>query len=562
MIFVADFETRNSLKNIEEENTSVWLYDICEIETLSHITGFNIEDFIYQCENLAPAIIYFHNLKFDIQFILYYLFNQGFLINNDKKAKPKTIQCLINDVGSIYSIKVCFKKIKGHEAKIVEFRDSLKKINGTVREIANAYHLPISKGEIDYRLDRSESYIATNEEIDYVMRDTEIIARVMNILYEKDMTKLTSSGDTFYLYQKHMGSNFKYFFPELDIELDNYFRKSYRGGVCQVNEKYKNKILHSDFVYDVNSMYPAQMVKELLPYGQPEYFAGEYKYDIKMPLYIIHINVDCKLKDGFRPTVLLNKGFFTLSNEYLIDTNMEMIELYLTSVDFEIFKKHYEIYDIEYVDGYKFYGSRKLFKSFIDPIYERKCNSVGAERALNKLLLNSLYGKFATNPRHIDKVPYIDENGTLQYKVLDEILIGKTYYVAVASFITSYARKQLFEAIQDNYDSFIYCDTDSIHLATEAVNIDIDSKKIGAWKLETSNNLVVTAKYIGTKAYYQIFKDETNNVKLAGCPDNVKDKIKIEDFKYGSVFSGKLLPKMVKGGVVLVDTEFTIKERK
>lgn len=562
MIFVADFETRNSLKNIEEENTSVWLYDICEIETLSHITGFNIEDFIYQCENLAPAIIYFHNLKFDIQFILYYLFNQGFLINNDKKAKPKTIQCLINDVGSIYSIKVCFKKIKGHEAKIVEFRDSLKKINGTVREIANAYHLPISKGEIDYRLDRSESYIATNEEIDYVMRDTEIIARVMNILYEKDMTKLTSSGDTFYLYQKHMGSNFKYFFPELDIELDNYFRKSYRGGVCQVNEKYKNKILHSDFVYDVNSMYPAQMVKELLPYGQPEYFVGEYKYDIKMPLYIIHINVDCKLKDGFRPTVLLNKGFFTLSNEYLIDTNMEMIELYLTSVDFEIFKKHYEIYDIEYVDGYKFYGSRKLFKSFIDPIYERKCNSVGAERALNKLLLNSLYGKFATNPRHIDKVPYIDENGTLQYKVLDEILIGKTYYVAVASFITSYARKQLFEAIQDNYDSFIYCDTDSIHLATEAVNIDIDSKKIGAWKLETSNNLVVTAKYIGTKAYYQIFKDETNNVKLAGCPDNVKDKIKIEDFKYGSVFSGKLLPKMVKGGVVLIDTEFTIKERK
>lgn len=63
-------------------------------------------------------------------------------------------------------------------------------------------------------------------------------------------------------------------------------------------------------------------------------------------------------------------------------------------------------------------------------------------------------------------------------------------------------------------------------------------------------------------ANYQIFKDESNNVKLAGCPDNVKDKIKIEDFKYGSVFSGKLLPKMVKGGVVLVDTDFTIKERK
>lgn len=562
MIYIADFESRNSDMNILEEKTSIWLFDICNIKTLEHFYGFNIKDFISKCEELAPSIIYFHNLKFDIQFILYYLFEIGYTVNNDKKAKAKTFQCLINDVGSIYSIKVCFKKVKGHEARIIEFRDSLKKINGTVRQIAEAYHLPISKGEIDYRLNRDENYIATKEEIDYVKRDTEIIARVMNLLYEKDMTKLTSSGDTFYLYKKHMGFNFKYFFPELDIELDNYFRKSYRGGVCQVNEKYKNKILHSDYVYDVNSMYPAQMCKEVLPYGTPIFFKGEYIFDIKMPLYIIHINVDCKLKDGFRPTVLLNKGFFSLSNEYLIDTKMEMIELYLTSVDFEIFKKHYDIFEIEYIDGYKFYGSRNLFKSFIDPIYERKCNSIGAEKQLNKLLLNSLYGKFATNPRHIDKIPFLDSDGKLKYKVIDDILIGKTYYVAVASFITSYARKQLFEAIQNNYDSFIYCDTDSIHLTTEAKNIEIDSKKIGAWKLETANNIVITAKYIGTKAYYQIFKDDSNNIKLAGCPDNVKNKIKLEDFKYGSVFSGKLLPKLVNGGVVLVDTEFTIKERR
>ena len=44
--YVMDFETRNSEKNIAEQSTSVWLFDICTVDELySHINGNSIDEF-------------------------------------------------------------------------------------------------------------------------------------------------------------------------------------------------------------------------------------------------------------------------------------------------------------------------------------------------------------------------------------------------------------------------------------------------------------------------------------------------------------------------------------
>ena len=47
----------------------------------------------------------------------------------------------------------------------------------SVAKVAEAYKLPMSKGEIDYNACRSVGYTPTEEELSYVMRDTEIVAR-------------------------------------------------------------------------------------------------------------------------------------------------------------------------------------------------------------------------------------------------------------------------------------------------------------------------------------------------------------------------------------------------
>lgn len=564
-IYTADFETANAQYNIDNNITWVWLWDICDIETYEHRHGKDIASFIDALSDIAPCTLYFHNAKFDVSFILDYLLKNGYKYSSAKVLKKNRLKTLIADTGVFYSLK--FKVNIGKITRLVEIRDSNKKISGTVDRIAKDYNLPILKESIDYMAFKPQGYDADPDEIRYIEHDTEIIARVLHLQYDNGLTKLTSASDTFYKYKETIGKDrFEKIFPVVDIETDDYIRKSYRGGVVQVNKKHKMETLHNVYVYDVNSMYPAQMCHALLPYGKPKFFKGKYKYNMCYPLYIQRINVCLKLRNGYQPTIL-HKGFMFLSNTYLENTEGQMIELTLTSVDIELMFKHYHVYDIEYLDGYMFKGSYSLFKDFIAPIYKKKCESKGAVKQLNKIYLNSLYGKFATSPRHINKTPEVVD-GIVKYES-DPMEIEKPIYTAVASFITAYSRWCLFKAIQDNHDRFVYCDTDSVHVLGEQFKGEIHDSNLGAFKLE---KVYSKAVYLGQKAYIG-YKEDKNAVdacaypgyrkdlKLAGCSENCKKAIEDYNFKIGTVVHGKLLPKTVVGGTVLVPTDFTIKDR-
>ena len=49
---------------------------------------------------------------------------------------------------------------------------------------------------------------------------------------------------------------------------------------------------------------------------------------------------------------------------------------------------------------------------------EMKKNNTGAKRQLAKLLLNNLYGKFASNPKTQAKIPYLNEENKVEYKTI------------------------------------------------------------------------------------------------------------------------------------------------
>ena len=57
-------------------------------------------------------------------------------------------------------------------------------------------------------------------------------------------------------------------------------------------------------------------------------------------------------------------------------------------------------------------------------------------------------------------------------------------------------------------------------------------------------------------------KSEEPEVKCAGMPDNCKTLVTYDNFTYGAEFEGKLMPKRIKGGVVLRETTYQIKEGK
>ena len=551
-VYTFDFETNNSIKAIESGYTYVWLWDICAVSTFKHKFGLTMDSFMRNVIELSKKdkiVLYSHNLKFDGSFVLDYLLNNGYVWDEELKT-ARSYCCIIDTRLVFYSITFN----TGYNT--VELRDSLKKIPSSVEDIAKAWKLPILKGEIDYRLDRPKGYIPTDEELAYINNDTEIVARVMKDLYKEGMTCLTASADAIKSFKKSIGGldMFNLIYPQLSLEVDDFIRKAYTGGVCMVAPKYKGVELHNVYCYDVNSMYPSVMLQELLPYGAPVYYKGKYEEDKAFPLYIQHLKVCMKVKDGKYPSVM-RRVMFRVNNEYIEDTGVDMVELYLAKPDYELMLNQYDILDIEYLDGYKFKGSNKIFEKYITTNYELKCNNTGAIKQLAKLRLNSLYGKFASNPRRSTIQPYIDENGVVKFIVLNHYLVDPIY-TAVSVFTTAYAHVKLFDAIERNHDIFVYCDTDSIHTVGKAQGIPIDEQLIGAWKEE---KYYYDFKALAQKTYMGI--GEKTYIKVAGAPKKVKEQIVYDEFEFGRTYSVKLAPKRVKGGTVLMDTTFTFNER-
>ena len=236
----------------------------------------------------------------------------------------------------------------------------------------------------------------------------------------------------------------------------------------------------------------------------------------------------------------------------------------------EVLKEHFGFSKNEYtiIDEYIDVWSNNKIES------KRKGNK--ALYMTSKLLLNSLYGKFAKNPYNRSKYPYVNENGEVSYR-LGELEIGKGLYIPLGSYVTSYAREKTIRtsmAIRDytlnkyGKDYYIYSDTDSIHmrdLPEEELKqfVDIDDYKLGAWKLESKFK---RGRFIRQKCYVEEDYDGKLNVTVAGLPEKLHKYVTFENFKVGfSVLASeidkdrKLTYKHVDGGVLLVETDYTIK---
>lgn len=579
--FTADFET-----TVDENDCRVWAYAICEIGNLENfIYGNSIDDFMNWCEKEKNHKIYFHNLKFDGQFILAWLFRNGYEFVDDKKdAYDHSFSTLITDMGQFFSIEIYFKTSNKKHINKVTFYDSMKILNFSVSQIAKDFDLPIRKLKIDYKAKREVGHILTHQEVDYIRNDVEIMARALQIMFDEKLTKITIASDALQNY-KDITPNFNKLFPVLDYEIDQDIRRSYKGGFTYAFPSHRGEIVGEGIVYDVNSLYPSIMVNKPLPYGQPVYFEGEYQEDKLYPLYVQRLSCEFKLKEGKIPSIQLKGNMSFRQNEYVESSNGEIVTMTLTSVDLELFFENYEVIgDIYYDGGWKFRQKKGLFTDYINQWTEKKIQAKKdgnlALYQISKLMLNSLYGKFGLNPNSRLKRP-VEMDGVVKYS-LQPLEERKPVYIPVATFITSYGRDTIIRsalAIRKwgietlGYDPVRYCDTDSLHInCTEeqakplSNYINIDDYILGYWKLESKFQ---KAKFIRAKSYIEQGYDGKINVTIAGLPKKLSTIITFENFASGFTTKGmdlaklglerKLTYKQVEGGVLLVETDFTIK---
>lgn len=342
--------------------------------------------------------------------------------------------------------------------------------------------------------------------------------------------------------------------------------------------------------YIKKNMLPFIQIKSSFLYKGTESLETSDVYDSKTGEYYTHY----KDKDG-----------------NVCDTRVEMV---LTMTDYTLLKEHYELVDFEILDGCWFYSQIGIFDEYIDKYKKIKLESKDALRELAKLFLNNLYGKMASSVDSSFKLAYVKDDKSIGFLPVSESA-KKPGYIPVGSAITSYARNFTIRAAQKNYHGadkrgFIYADTDSIHCdlkPEEIKGITVHDKDFCCWKLESCWDKAVFTRQ---KTYIEHVVAENcipidepyNNIKCAGMPQKCKDlfetsmsgdaningyedkttgtkkewtkeekeflfnvetskpiKRTFSDFKVGLKVPGKLLPKRIRGGILLVETTYEMR---
>lgn len=358
------------------------------------------------------------------------------------------------------------------------------------------------------------------------------------------------------------------------------------------------------------------------PVGKPKFWSGNFippEAIHENRYFFVRIKTRFYLREGMLPFIqikssLLYKGTEALETSDVYDKTTNQyypyyrdkdgnlrdtrVELTFTMTDYKLFLEHYEPVDFEILDGCWFYAEIGIFDQYIEKYKKIKLESKGALRELAKLFLNNLYGKMASSTDSSFKIAYVKEDKTIGF--LPVLQKGKEPgYIPIGSAITSYARNFTIRAAQKNYHGlnergFIYADTDSIHCDLEPheiVGITTHDKNFCCWKLESQWD---TAVFTRQKTYIEHITHEDcepiekpyNNIKCAGMPQKCKnlfdlsmqgyeeteddgfteeekeflrEKRTITDFKVGLKVPGKLRPKRIRGGVLLVDTPYEMR---
>lgn len=568
--YTADFETTTDI-----DDCRVWAYAWCNIEDVKDWSyGNTIDGFMEWLAALEDSRVYFHNLKFDAEFIYNWLYdNRWEWVEDVKHSGNKTFSTLISDQGQHYSCKLRFNR-----AHTVELLDSLKVVPLPIAKIPKAFGFEAEdvKLEIDYEAYREPGHELTQDEVAYIKEDVVIAARALKTLFDEGDTKITAGSNALSNYKRSIGGDkkFRKLFPVPDY--DEEVRRSYKGGFTYNNPKFTGYDVGEGISFDVNSLYPSVMRYELLPYGDPKRYYGKYEHDKMYPLYVQAVKIDCSLKPDHIPCIQVKESAYAdrfSPTDYIEDTKGAIVR-YVTNVDLELIFEQYDVHDIEYMDGWKFKGSRHLFDGFIDECNETKVKAAeeGNEgmRFLAKLRMNSSYGKFGTNPECTGMKP-VKRDGRIWYEKLAPEY-RDPIYIPAASFITAYARRKTITSAQSVYERFVYADTDSLYLVGTDVpeSLDVDPYRLGAWKLE---HRFQHFKVHRPKTYVFV-QDGELTIHCAGLPERCYDytprpgeevpedcytEVTFDNFEIGAKYWGKLFNCHTDGGIVLYNKWFTIR---
>lgn len=346
-----------------------------------------------------------------------------------------------------------------------------------------------SKQDFDYTKLERDVRASNMEEIRrYLYSDCINLYNYIDEFFSQYPKALTLAGIAFKEWQNITG----YKPPRTYPEWYERFAPYYFGGRVQ---PFKGGVFEGDFqIADINSAYPAAMMSEH-PWGT-DVISTKCPKDSELHLAFIELEAE-------------NLGAFPHRNKTSIDFTTERGTFYVTGHEFKTALETDTARSIKILNAVVFENSIN-FADYVEQFYEKKllaerCGDKSG-RLFAKLLMNSLYGKFAARPSQYREYIF-DEFGAPEPEgyergdiIYDKQIFSRPlneneqrwYNVATAASITGQVRAFLWDSICRVDDPY-YCDTDSIIFSGKS---DLAySDNLGEWSSEGhADKLAISGK--------------------------------------------------------------------
>lgn len=314
--------------------------------------------------------------------------------------------------------------------------------------------------------------------------------------------------------------------------VDMYIPKGPLHDSISLNNKsdFKNLILNKlIYHYDINSLYPTGMKYLNFPTGNITYFIPRsndslnlINDELELGIYRVKINCPKDLMHPIIPIKINNACVYPIGSWQGWYQSDELNNAKKFGYTFEIF------------EGYLF-ESNPIFKDYIERLYEMKVNSKSnsPKYIISKMLMNSLYGRFAMNPNLLSHEIVDKINNNKSYEDVVELQPGKylvSYFddnqtdnlkinIAIGLTVTSYARI-IMSKFKNNFKltgNLYYTDTDSAFIDKMLQPIYI-GKELGLMKLE---HTLVSFIALAPKVYGGILEDGSSFTKVKGLKNKI-----------------------------------------
>ena len=364
--------------------------------------------------------------------------------------------------------------------------------NAECRDSYNILPVPLAaykKDVIDYRLmEKSERKKSANWEkiCSYLKNDCLYLHELVSRFIAEYGLQITLASAGMAQWKKISGLKA----PQTDREYYKRYSPFYYGGRV---ECFQSGIIEKPFsVFDINSAYPYAMMNEH-PYSDEVVKVRGYVKDADF------LNVECVSRGAFPFRGLGEPG----EAAGLRFPNDDVRRVYsVTGWEFDAAMDTCTIDKVQVIESFR-YMDRVSFSPYVKHFYEMRLKAIqkrnDAESLFAKLLMNSLYGKFASNPDNyrqyyivpMDVVAGLDAHGWMFEGEFGpwglasaelEAEARRYYNVATSASITGFVRAMLWRAIAGS-KGILYCDTDSVAVEIPGKEIKLGSA-LGEWKHE------------------------------------------------------------------------------